>query len=449
MTDIKSKLPIYCQPQTVNVLVAKTIQTESGEFESLPFRKQKTDCETVTKQNNKISGSSLPGTSNAPMARDLRKAYVYNALGNTSKDWYVFYWDVNPKTQKKFRTRLSARINYEKDPAQRSALIEKLRMQVQRMLDLGVTDSRKMVYPERTNDLSIVHYLKLVQTEKLKFQTKYSAKTTRSHFKYFIQFLREKNLHNLPPQSIKQSAIAEFVNWNLDKGKSNRTVNNILIDVNSFFNYLPNRFENYNEKNPCKAIKKLPTRSEKHVTFTQQQARDISEYLKLNNPTLHLFCQFITYTFMRPSEICKIKIGQIDKQGWTITRTAENEKTGKRKVQRIQNIFKPSLTSLEINNLPPNFYLFGNTKKPGNKNMCYEHFRKEFKKVKDHFGFTDKHTMYGLKHTFICQLKKNGATDEQLMAVTGHETKDALYKYLRGIGAMEVKDLSELYDFQF
>lgn len=68
-----------------------------------------------------------------------------------------------------------------------------------------------------------------------------------------------------------------------------------------------------------------------------------------------------------------------------------------------------------------------------------------FRKYKDLHGFGRNHTMYGLKHTFISQMKRQGATDKELLNITGLVTIEALYKYLKDIGAVEPADMSDKY----
>ena len=394
-----------------------------------------------------VNGLDCLAASKTKHMQQLKTALIYNANGDTNKRWYVYYYVL--EGEKRVKYRLYGGINYRKHKDQRQQLIENMRQEVQRKLDLGITNINELVHPEHYSSKTIGEYISLVVNEKQLSQTKASGKTTMKHMRGFLRWLELNNLHNLPPQTVQSSTILSFRKYLLQQEKSNRTVNNYLIDINAFFNYLLKRIDDYNHKNPCLGITKLPTRSETHVTYTPAQAKAISSYLKDKNPFLYLFCKFITYSFMRPSEIAQLKLNQIDTENWTITRTAAAEKTGKRKVQIIQEIFRPTIIELKLHEYNPNLYLFGTRLRPGAKHMSYEYFRKHFKKVKDQLGLSSKHTMYGLKHTFICQLKRNGAQDEELMPITGHETKEALHKYLRDIGAAPIKDLSSYYSFEF
>ena len=53
--------------------------------------------------------------------------------------------------------------------------------------------------------------------------------------------------------------------------------------------------------------------------------------------------------------------------------------------------------------------------------------------------------MYGAKHTRVVHLKKDGATDDEIMALTGHTDYASYAKYLRDLGVdTNVEKISEL-----
>lgn len=449
LTETKPK---YCSPCLYPIRIPpsplKTLDYQ-GQKSSESEKRDKSATNNLGAKNAIVSNRyiCLATKTKRKMSQLLHTAFVYNADLDTKKRWFVYYYVLDGATRK--RIKISGGINYQKNPMLRQNMLAELQQQVQRKLSLGITNVTEITHPEKFADKSVLDYINRVVAEKNLMQKKYSRKTTINHMRAFGRWLVLREVSELPPQDIKPSLLLDYRNYLLTSGKSNRTVNNHFVDISAFFNHLTKRIDDYNHKNPCLVITKLPTRSETHVAFTQPQAQAIGNYLNECNPFLYLFCKFITYSFMRPSEISQLKINQIDLQSWTITRTAATEKTGKRKVQLIQEIFRPTILALNLHEYDPNLYLFGTQKKPGRKHMSYEYFRKHFKKVKDHFELSNKHTMYGLKHTFICQLRRNGATDDELMPITGHETKEALHKYLRDIGALKIKDLSSYYSFEF
>ncbi|MGC4040348.1 MAG: hypothetical protein QM710_06060 [Flavobacterium sp.] len=82
-----------------------------------------------------------------------------------------------------------------------------------------------------------------------------------------------------------------------------------------------------------------------------------------------------------------------------------------------------------------------------------DYFSKRFKKVKDHFKLGKDYGLYSFRHTFITKLYNEFAktmtpneAKSKLMLITGHNTMDALEKYLRDIDAVLPEDYSRFFE---
>ena len=80
--------------------------------------------------------------------------------------------------------------------------------------------------------------------------------------------------------------------------------------------------------------------------------------------------------------------------------------------------------------------------KPGIKPFGHGFFSKRFYKIRKLAGLSNDYTIYGFKHTRVVHLKIDGATDAEIMALTGHSDYSSFAKYLRDIGIGT--DLSKL-----
>ena len=72
--------------------------------------------------------------------------------------------------------------------------------------------------------------------------------------------------------------------------------------------------------------------------------------------------------------------------------------------------------------------------------------------MKEELGFSEDHTLYSFRHTFITRLYKSiketkspFEAKSMLMQITGHETMEALVKYLRDINAELPNDYSDYF----
>lgn len=80
-----------------------------------------------------------------------------------------------------------------------------------------------------------------------------------------------------------------------------------------------------------------------------------------------------------------------------------------------------------------------------------DYFSKRFKVIKDHFGLNEDYGLYSFRHTSITNLYKELSKTltpfeikSTLMQITGHQTMEALEKYLRDIDAALPADYSHL-----
>lgn len=78
------------------------------------------------------------------------------------------------------------------------------------------------------------------------------------------------------------------------------------MDIASLFQILEDNeliTENFVKK--INVLKSTPTRNK---TYSPKLQEDIYSYLKGNDKHLLLFIQFISYNFLRPIEVCRLKV---------------------------------------------------------------------------------------------------------------------------------------------
>jgi integrase len=154
---------------------------------------------------------------------------------------------------------------------------------------------------------------------------------------------------------------------------------------------------------------------------------------------------------LRPIEVNRLKIDDLDLDGKKLFVRAKNKAV---KVKIIPQKVLDLLPDLAQKN--KNHYLFTPTIIGGEwqaeENNRRDYFSKRFKVVKDHFGLNDDYGLYSFRHTSITNLYKEfsktltpNETKSKLMEITGHQTMEALEKYLRDIDAALPEDYSHLF----
>jgi hypothetical protein len=88
----------------------------------------------------------------------------------------------------------------------------------------------------------------------------------------------------------------------------------------------------------------------------------------------------------------------------------------------------------KINEYPPHYFVFGSDNKPSENRFGGTFFSRRFSKVRNFLNMDTAYTMYSAKHTRVIHLKQDGATDADIMSLTGHKDYVAYAKYLRDLG---------------
>ncbi len=261
----------------------------------------------------------------------------------------------------------------------------------------------------------------------------------------FEKWLNENGFKNRLITSVNKKVVTSYLNEILI-ATSAKNRNNTRTDISSMFTVLAD-----NEIIPDNFIHKIPvlkSTPEKNKSFTSDQETEIFKYLNENNTLLSLYVKFISFNFLRPVEVNRIKIGDIDLNDKILK---IKTKTGF-KVKRIPQLLIDEIPDLSI--YKSDAYLFGRKDFgqywEASENSRRNDFSDYFLEVKKKFGFDKNYGLYSFRHTFITKLYntfiKEMTPDEaesNIMSITGHTSKTALRKYLREINAYIPDDYSK------
>jgi integrase len=409
---------------------------------------------------------------------ELSKEEQKNAI---SKDWYIYYKFLDATTGKlKRMPNIKGGCNRYKTKRERIAILSKLRDALEYLLEKGLnpyseadlslldaetlssSESKKTVTtpssnkPEvpATSDSIITEPIETVLSIKdafeyaLKIKKKSLNETSYMNFAGRINRFKKALDENAPITSLNRKQTNEYLNSIL-VSTSARNRNNTRIDLSSLFEVLAN--DEIIPENFIKKINTIKTKPERNKTYTPDMQENIYSYLEKNDPLLLLFIKFISYNFLRPVEVCRLKVGDLDIKDKKLYVQAKNKLV---KIKIIPEILIKDLPDLSLMNKES--FLFTPTQIGGEwistENNRRDHFSKRFKTiVKDHFGLGADYGMYSFRHTFITklyrELRKTYSPFEAksiLMNITGHSTMSALELYLRDIDAELPEDYSHL-----
>ncbi|MFC0604590.1 tyrosine-type recombinase/integrase [Winogradskyella pulchriflava] len=399
-----------------------------------------------------------------------------------NKDWYVHYSFRHPESGRLIRqTNIKAGANRFKDKRSRYHILKVIKQSLEIILSEGFNPyednanlkqylEERLDNKQRTKNSSksenITTKLKVKPNDKfetnvnlkeafeLVLKLKENVMTHDSFVKYrsrinkFNTWLLNNGFNTKSDiRSIQKKTVITYLNQRLeDTGVRNR--NNARTDLSSFFQTLKDN--DITAQNFIKEINILKATPKRNKSFSPKQENEIFSYLEKSDKTLLLFIKFICYALLRPIEICRLKIKDIDIPDKKLYVVAKNQPV---KIKIIPEILLKEIPSLK--DFDPNHPLFSkdslgqewSVKESSRK----DYYTKQFKAVKDNFNLNSDYGLYSFRHTYIAKMYKKLARESSphkaksdLMLITGHTSMSGLENYLRSIDAQLPKDYSNL-----
>ncbi|ARV06081.1 hypothetical protein BTO04_04910 [Polaribacter sp. SA4-10] len=271
----------------------------------------------------------------------------------------------------------------------------------------------------------------------------------RRKIKLFIAWMEETHPTKKNIRDISRKNLLDYFNGIVLK-TSARNRNNYRTELGSIFQVLKNNelvAENYIQSIPI-----LKSKTERNKVYTLKEQQNIFEYLEKQDQLLLLFIKFVSYSFIRPIEVCRLRIKDINLETKTVQFKAKNSPLKTKIIPSILFDELPDLSKLDKESFlftPDKIGAFWDA----NETNRRDHFSKRFRKVvKDHFELNEDYGIYSFRHTFISKLYRKlrekaspFEAKSNLMLITGHKSMSALEKYLREIDAELPEDYSKLF----
>jgi integrase len=129
----------------------------------------------------------------------------------------------------------------------------------------------------------------------------------KSRIKRFEVYLDNKGFTHRFITSVDKRVVMDYLNQVLDTSNP-RNRNNTRTDIRTMFQL----FEDNDiiPPNIVSKIKLLKAPSKRNKSYSEDKLE--FEYLKKNDPNLLLFVKFVSYNFLRPIEVCRLKVEDIN-----------------------------------------------------------------------------------------------------------------------------------------
>ncbi|WP_233885309.1 tyrosine-type recombinase/integrase [Tenacibaculum piscium] len=394
------------------------------------------------------------------------KIYRYKELINgkkqisINKQWHVYYYYRNPKNGKMVKFTERKGINRLKTIASRNLASKNLQKALKRYLQDGFNPfaEKEIKVDVNTKIYTSSEALNLAFNQKEPTWKESTIDVNKVYLNSFTRWLSANNLKDSPISEITRKHISFYLSYLIEvKSISNTSRNNHKRLLSSLFTQLEE-----SEIIPLNFIGKisfLKSTAKKNKPFNATQLDEILKYTKENDPYLYDYIKFMWYSFLRPIEIIRLKIENIDFDNNSIE---IQTKTKERDYVRLVSANKKYLKTLNLDALDKTKSIFTKYQKPDfwetKKEKSKENwFTRRFKIIKTKFNLSEDYGIYSFRHTSALSLyyhflNKQGFNEYQsvlkVQEIMRHTDENTTRKYLREIGGQLPKDWSKNYDYE-
>lgn len=364
----------------------------------------------------------------------LAKIYKGAAKGQkpSLKQWYVYYYynenyfrPSEPPKWKRFR--LKEDINLTKFVHEREDRADAVCSAINHLLRNGFnpfkdTQTNVQVYKDKTDKPKVIDMLQWAVTKK-----KVAHKTEldiKSILKLFNQVVIELN-YNVEPQKVTKVMMREIIEAMVEKrGLGGHAYDKYRVMLGVLFEVLCD-WEKITE-NPCrfKSKVKVPKPKSKAL-LTEVQRAKIKEHILNTHPNFFNYLMMLNMTAIRPVELMRLKVGDVDMVNKRILLRAD---LAKDKEDRIVIIPEALEKYLNLDG-EKDWYLFGKdfTPQPRNKPMSRDKATHLWQQlvIKD---LKIESKMYWLKHLGLTSMRQQGIDPEIVQLHAGHSSYEITQK---------------------
>lgn len=367
---------------------------------------------------------------------------LYHSNFDLSKKWFVAFrfTDIQHNITKQFQYR--GDINKHQSKAKRLEEARALIQALSEMLESGFNPLSNTIHePKKTNTQNLIYILNYHNSIRENTIKPESSRTYKDVTKVFSHWLKSVSMEKIMPDQFSKILARKYLDHLLEKGYGPNSHNKHLSCLITLFNLLLER--EIIKINPFVGIRALRKEIGKNIAFTASERSKLSELLKIENPNLFFFVQFMFYCAMRRTEILKLKICDIDLINNAILIRSDSAKNRKQETISIPPAFKNDLLKKNIRSFNPNFYVFSKNMIPGPvQRKKPDAISNTHRKFTDRLKIDKSKGLYSWKHTGTIVLYNEIKDPYSVMRHLRHHDLQTTMIYLKSLGLNENKLVS-------
>lgn len=231
-----------------------------------------------------------------------------------------------------------------------------------------------------------------------------TLETYFSYFGCFEEFLRFRLPRVRCAGDLDRGLLVEFLDYLFfEQRLSARTRNNYLTWFRTFVTFLLDK--GYTSSNFTQGVRKLREAPKFREQMSADELRRICGYLREKDPWFLLACMFEYYTFIRPEELCSVRLGDIYLREQKVYLSGRNTKNRRDGMVGLNRRTIDLMLDLGVFDFPDSYFLFGTCRfRPGPTRKRGAIFRNRWVLLRGELDLPPCYQFYSLKDTGIRDL---------------------------------------------
>lgn len=257
-----------------------------------------------------------------------------------------------------------------------------------------------------------------------------SVRTYNSVCKTFLEWAEKRKIDLHPATSFNKKRALEFLAAiNSGKKLSARTYNNYVGLLRTVFNKL--KEHQFVNENPFEGIGKKRSQDKHRKVIPMDVLKKIRSWCNEHQPEMILPMKLLYYCGIRPTEICRLRVHNIQLDRGLIVIDADQAKDHESApislpVHLIQDL------AMHIRSARSNDYLIsGSLLNPGNRPTDGRALSKKWDRMRRNLGLEDIYQLYSLKDTGALAIARNIDSPIELKDQFRHSSLDTTSMYIR------------------
>lgn len=324
--------------------------------------------------------------------------FTYPKL-HDGKSWYVDFYAVDPSTgemrRKKYKLDGLKKVSEKKRRA--AEIIEAVTRQLRGGWNPWVNTQESRGFTLLSDVID--RYIGYIERKSRK-KTKH---TYQSRINILNQYLSSCVLPIKYAYQFDGAFINDFLDWlYLDRGVTERTRNNYRGWCYGFAEFMVSR--KYIENNPVEHIPQLDEKKKIRKDLSPTMIKQMQQYLKRKDKHFLLACYMEYFTFIRPTELSYLKVGDISLKDRTVFVSEDFSKNKKSGKVALNDTVMKLMIELGVFSAPSSYFLFGKNFIPSSERCNADQYNRRWKKMREALGWSDEYQFYSLKDSGIRDL---------------------------------------------